>query len=112
MSRLSIEFGSPAMDWLREAMSRPMVDRAIHINETPRGLQFKHGGGPWTTPLSPSAPRPAETDSRHSHAHTECGHQVCDGCGGHISYEESNDPHEHVVVSCYCCKHCGARGGH
>lgn len=111
MSRITIESGSPAMEWLRDAVRQPRGDGAIHINPAPGGLQFKRSYATWTKPLSTSAPV-EDQDVRRSHRHTECGHLVCDGCGGHISYEESNEEHTPEVISCYCCKHCGARGGH
>lgn len=106
MSHLTIEPGSPAMEWLQ---LRVGIDaRTIRINPTPNGLQLKWGEGVWTTPLSTKAP---DADVREFHP-AACGHPVCNRCDGHKDYRETNEEHETEVNSCYCCKHCGRRGGH
>lgn len=106
MSHITIEPGSPAMEWLQLRIG--IDSRTIRIGDARGGLQFKWGEGTWTTPLSTKAPKADVRELRRD----ECGHLVCKRCQGHADYDETNEAHDTEVNSCYCCKHCGKPGGH
>lgn len=103
MSHLTIEPGSPAMEWLQRKIG--LDDRTIRITEARTGLQFKWGEGTWTTPLSTKAPDHDVRELRRA----DCTHLVCKRCKGHDDYHEADADHEggDRPYSCLCCKHCG-----
>lgn len=101
MSHITIEPGSPAMEWLQLRVG--IDERTIRITEARGGLQFKWGEGTWTTPLSTLAPPEDVREFRPA----ACGHLVCNRCDGHKDYRETNEEHETEQDPCRCCKHCG-----